>query len=632
MTAASTSESPWQKQMRRRRFLGGAAVAGVGLSAAVLVGCGDDDEDSGGGGGGGTPAAGGGGGATGTAQAAQWPARKPHSTNPIQRYAEEFHWSRVKQVTMPPNPTPRNGGVAVVGAASFGLQTLHPGDEPVGQWPFCFTHSNLLGMGFKENSDTVPITTDWSVSRSYEVADPTTIVYRLRPGVTWHNKPPANGAPLTFEDIRATYDFFKKSRFHGTRFQEIERFEQPEQGVIRLKLTRPASHMINLLRVPQFALLNAKHIEEGDDALRTKAIGTGPFTQEKFVPNQARVYQKNQNFWLQDSAGRKLPYADGVVHAIIADPQAALAAFRTKRIDAYKPTSVESFDQLRRELDTYAQVHPVACTCNTTVLSFSYRDPLFRDVRVRRAFSQAVNRQDMIDTVFGGAASQNGFIPYPYQGLPWPRTIEEMGQWYKFDSAAARQLLDAAGVQRNTQVPLLYQGQIAPGAGTATGNPYVESIRRDLRAVGIDIRLEPQDVLGHTRVHYAGQWNGLSQYGVGNATALDADAFLRFVETGQGVNGQGISDPQIDAMLQRYRATYDARQQFEVAKEIEKYVADDQMTLGVILPTFFGLLLWHKHLKNVIDNPAWYITGGAGQLMTEMYLDQSVPNRDINSF
>ena len=630
MTASSDSRSPWQAQIRRRRFIGGAFAAGAGLSAAALVGCGDDEEDGGGAGGSAPPAGGTTATGTGQPQTAAWPARKPHSDNPIQRIAEELHWSKVRPVTMPANQTPRTGGVAVVGTAGFGLQTLHPTDEPVGQWPFGATHNNLLGMNF-ENPDLTPATTQYSVSQGWEPVDPTTVVFRLRQGVTWHNKPPANGGPLTFEDIRATYDLFKGSQVHRTRFADIERFEQPEPGVVRLKLNKPASHVINLLRVPAFAILNARHIEEGSEALRTKAIGTGPFTQEKFTPNQSRVFKKNPTFWMKDKNGVQLPYSDGYVMQVIADPQAVLAAFRTKRIDYFKALSIEQFESLRRELDVYASVHPVRCTCSSRNISFSYRNPMFRDVRVRRALSKAVNRQDIIETVFGGAASMNGFIAFPYQGLPWPRTIDEMGEWQKYDVAAARQLLDAAGIARGTTIPVLYQGQVAASGG-ATGDAYVEPLRRDFRAVGIDLRLEPQDAIGFTRSHYGGQWNGLSSVGVGGSATLDADGYFRFVETGTGLNGSGVSDPTVDGLVQRWRATYDTNQQFDIARQVERYVVDDQVLLGLSVPENFGLQIWHKHLKNVIDNPSWYINGGAGQMFTEMWLDHGVPARDINSF
>ena len=633
MTTSDKFDFLSRTEIGRRGLLRGIALAGSGLAVAAVIGCGDDDDDDDDGRGAATPIATATPAATGTPAtgAIDYPARAPHSDAAVQSYAEDFHWSRVKAEAQPPNQNPRTGGVALLAAASFGLATLHPTVEPVGQWPFCFTHSNLLGMGF-ENPDWHNLTADWSVSESHEVRGETEVIFNLRPGVAWHDKPPANGALMTVEDVKATYDLYKASPLHADRFKEIESFDEPEPGVLRMQLTNPASHMLNLLRVPQFAILNAAHIEEGDDSLSTKAIGTGAFTQENFQPDTARVYKKNPNYWLKDAAGRQLPHSDGVVHQIIRDPAAALAGFRTKQVDAYKPTSIEQFDQLRGELDVFAQVHAARCACSSQQLAFSRRDPLFDDVRVRRAFTLAVNNQDIIDTVFGGAASQTGYVPWPWQGIPWPKPLSEMGEWYRHDPAEAQKLLAAAGVG-DVKIPLIFIGELGPGGGFATADPYTESIKRDLGEVGVEFDLEALDRRGMNRVFFGQEWNGLATFGVGNATALDADPYTRIVETGAGLNGSGHSEPVVDQLILDFRAEYDFDARNDIIQKMDKYITEDEVTYGVTLPQPFGLMLWQKYMRNVIDAPAWWITGGAGQEFQEMWLTEDVPGgRDIDSF
>ena len=85
---------------------------------------------------------------------------------------------------------------------------------------------------------------------------------------------------------------------------------------------------------------------------------------------------------------------------------------------------------------------------------------------------KAINHQEIIDIVFGGASSQTSFIAWPWQGIPWPKPLSEMGDAYQYDPAGAQQLLDAAGVGE-VSVPILFIGEITPGAGDPTGNPYV---------------------------------------------------------------------------------------------------------------------------------------------------------------
>jgi len=240
--------------------------------------------------------------------------------------------------------------------------------------------------------------------------------------------------------------------------------------------------------------------------------------------------------------------------------------------------------------------------------------------------------QDIIDTVFGGAGSQTGYIAWPFQGLPWPKAGSEMGPYYsKYDPQAAKQMLDAAGVGEIT-VPIQFLGQITPGTGLAVGDPYVESARQNLKELGITLELTANDYLGNTRNFYAQDWNGLFSFGVGGATALDADAYLRQLQTGAGLNGSGHSDAQVDQWIEDFRAEYDPEAGFEIARKIDEYVVEDQATFGISMPQGFGLILWQKYMNNLIDAPAWWITGGAGQEFGKMWLTDQVPDRDTDSF
>ena len=120
---------------------------------------------------------------------------------------------------------------------------------------------------------------------------------------------------------------------------------------------------------------------------------------------------------------------------------------------------------------------------------------------------------------------------------------------------------------------------------------------------------------------------------MGGATALDADAYLRYLETGSGLNASGFSDPAVDDMILQFRAEYDPDAGHEIAQRIDKHVTEDTVGYGVSMPQAFGLMLWQRYMRNLIDAPAWWITGGAGQEFQEMWLTEDVPGgRDIDSF
>jgi peptide/nickel transport system substrate-binding protein len=610
------------RRLSRRKVVGGMALTATGLAALGLVGCGDDDD------GGQTPGAqtpGGGGGGV------QYPPPPRYSDSDNQNLLRDFHWSKIGGQTQVLG-TPRMGGVFVVPTASFGLRSLHPDDAPVGQWPFTYSHSNLLGRSsdIKENPDLQPITTAMSLSESYEQPDAQTLIFKLKRGVKWHDIAPANGAELTVDDIRATFDFFKKSPFQGQKFASLSAVEETSPGTIRLRMSQPASHMINLIRAPQFAIMNARHIAEGEDALKSKAIGTGPFSQGKFSPETIRVFKKNPNFFEKDSLGNQLPYLDGVVQRVIADPAAAVAAFRTGQVDVYKPVSVEEFNRLRQELDTWAQVMVGFCGCSTRGIVFSHRDPLFKDPKVRQAFNLAIDHQDITDTVFGGAATMRSYIPWFYNGQAWPKTLKEMGEFYAHDVAKAKSLLSAAGVQTPRTVELYFVGEVLAGTGQITGNPYVESVQRDLKQIGINVELKT--VPRTSTLFYEQGWNGLFASSTGSATATDSDDFFNFVLTGSPLNGGGLSDAKIDATHKKLRETLDNDEKMKLNAEIDKYISEEALLWGLLMPDMFQFTLWRKYAHNLIDTAAWWISGGGGNVVSNSWLDDKAPSRNIDSF
>jgi ABC-type transport system substrate-binding protein len=566
------------------------------------------------------------------ASGASIPPPPAYSKSPNQKLLTDYHWSKLGPQTQVLG-TPRKGGVFVVGNPSFGLQSLHPGEEALGQWPFTVSHNGLTGMDFSytHNPDLLPATPTGSVSESWEQPDAQTLIFKLRKDVTWQNIPPANGDPLTVKDIQDTYMFFKASKFQGLTFKDLERVEDAGNGSVKFVYSKPAAHVLGNLRNPALSVLNAKHIAEGDDALRSKAIGTGAFSVAKFQANTIRAYKRNPTYWEKDALGNQLPYLDGAVQTIISDKAAELAAFRSGQTDYYRPVSPEEFNRLKGELDVWAQAGP-GCYCSSQVIIPSARDPLFKDVRVRRALSLAVDRQDIIDTVFGGAATPQGWLAWFFRGRVWPETYDEMGQWYKYDPQQAKQLLQAAGFQTPVTVDMVFAGQVSPGTNSASGDPYIEPVRRDLKAIGIELNLKPIDAVGITRAFFVPDWKGFYSYRVTGAGNVDADNSVQYLVTGSGLNGPGVSDPMLDDLFAKQRAATDVNSRFKALNDIEQYANRDQLLCGIQLPVGFGYSMWRKYGHNLLDPNGEWISGGGMKVTWSSWQEDKAAKRNIDSY
>ena len=110
----------------------------------------------------------------------------------------------------------------------------------------------------------------------------------------------------------------------------------------------------------------------------------------------------------------------------------------------------------------------------------------WHDIRVRQAVNLAINRQAIINTVYGGNGNYSGIVPPGYG--PWPLTQAELKQKYqKFDLVKAKALMAAAGQSRGFSVklstfstPLEFQ-QIAA------------VIKSQLKAINIDVEIVAQE-------------------------------------------------------------------------------------------------------------------------------------------
>jgi peptide/nickel transport system substrate-binding protein len=463
----------FERKFGRRTLLQGAAAGGAGVAAAVLIGCGSDDNE---GSPTGTPS---GAGATATSEAAQGPGLTLADGRFFPYNAPE-----------PAGLKPKDGGTVRI-ATTWDVSTLDPSKSGAGGTVTVpNTAANRL-LGFKRGPGADPFKLDLvpELAKSWEnTPDGLSYTFKLV-SAKYHNVPPANGRVLVAKDIKAVYERYATSGAQTSYFSNMQSVDAVDDATLKVTLKKPQPDFLVPLASRYLSIYLPELVDSGD--IEKMAIGSGPAILIEAIAGQHVTYRKNPDYW----AGPV--HVDGLEYVIMPDPSAELAALRAGQVHNGLgiQAGVRDLDAiLKTNPDMRVEVAPL----NPTVfsLSFNLEKLPWSDDRVRQAMSLAIDRKQFLQVLNDG-------LGYQYPTMPWfflfdkEPTYEsgDLGKWWHYDVAQAKQLLSAAGVPDLT-VPLIFYEY-----GT---NEKADSFLADqMRAAGINLQLQKLEY-----TNYNSLWTG----------------------------------------------------------------------------------------------------------------------------
>jgi oligopeptide transport system substrate-binding protein len=161
----------------------------------------------------------------------------------------------------------------------------------------------------------------------------------------------------------------------------------------------------------------------------------GPFALKEWNNDQSVIITRNP-FWPGEEIGSGMPQAKvDEVHYLIMDASVSLAEFEAGNLDV---AQVPSADIPRIQADPeLSEAFFVAPSKFTYYYGFNIEKAPFDDVRVRQAFSLAMDRQGIIDNVLQGGQSPAGFFSRPdIAAAPSQEMTPELGVPFTADHAA----------------------------------------------------------------------------------------------------------------------------------------------------------------------------------------------------
>jgi oligopeptide transport system substrate-binding protein len=346
----------------------------------------------------------------------------------------------------------------------------------------------------------------------------------------------------------------------------------------QFELTGPAPYALGMLTHYAFSVVPLHAIEKyGDKWTRPEnMVSNGPFNLKSWTPQDKLVVEKSTTYWDRDAVR-----LDEIVFFPIDDQNTATNMYLSGEMDWLSETPPNQLDKMK--LDK-------GYVTNAAFIMYYYQfnqtKPPFDDVRVRKAFTMAIDRQELVDQVTrGGQFPAYGLTP-PLPGL-YPAVVA-----FEEDYDEARALLAEAGYPGGKGFPktsILYNT-------SETHKNIAQYVQQKWSEVlGVDVEIENQEWATYLdnkqnqnfEVARAG-WQG---------DYVDPNTFLTdLLFSGSGNNDGKYASAEFDALLAKAATLPDGQERYDVLAQAEQLAIGEDCA---VMPFYY----YSK--SNWIDTDVW---------------------------
>lgn len=352
----------------------------------------------------------------------------------------------------------------------------------------------------------------------------------LRDDVTWHD-----GSRFTSADVAHTFNAILTPENGATWYaalSPISKVSTPDETTVELELSRP--HWVLQGMLAQVPIVSSSKPYVPDETWANTMMGTGPFKFVRWDQGSQVVLERNDDYFIED-----LPYLDGVVMRTVSEDAARIANISGGNSDVMPMVPFNQIETLKAR-GVNVVVTPKSALLPTLFPSQN-EDRATSNPRFRKAVALAIDRGQIIDVVFKGAAT-------PASTLMASGTIywdEELGTIYgdspNLEEAKAE--LAAAGVAPGTQIELVTRNEpTAIAVGTI--------IQANLKELGLEVQLSPEEAASYLPKLLAGEFDlMLLDIEVGITSGFTPMYMYAAMHSSSHSNYISFNDPELDELL-----------------------------------------------------------------------------------
>ncbi|MBN2655556.1 MAG: ABC transporter substrate-binding protein [Spirochaetales bacterium] len=324
-----------------------------------------------------------------------------------------------------------------------------------------------------------------ALAKSWDVsADGLEYVFHLREGVKFHDGTDFNADAIVFSHMRQldeSHPYFEYGPWKYWGYMDmsaiVKDIEAVDTYTVKYTLLKPEAPFIANLAMNFAVIVSPAAVEMYKEDYTNHPVGTGPFKFVSWTKDDNIVVERNPDYWGQKT------YLDRVIFKVIPDATARTLALKKGEVDIVDFPSPEDIPGIKA---TEGLKVVEQAGLNVGYLALNCEKEPFDNKLVRQAVNYAINKQDIIDGVYGGMG-QAAKNPLPPGMWSYNDEIED----YPYDPAKAKALLAEAGYADGFSTTLWAMPVSRPY--NPNGKKVAEIMQANLADVGIDAAITSYD-------------------------------------------------------------------------------------------------------------------------------------------
>ena len=409
-----------------------------------------------------------------------------------------------------------------------------------------------------------------ALATAWKQTSPTVWRFELRKGVQFHD-----GTPFTADDVLFS---FARTQLDGSDMKsytnDFKEVRKIDAHTVEIETKTPFPILPDV--ISQVFIMSKKWAEDNkanapvdrrkgiENAASFRANGTGPFRLRERQPGVRTVFTRNGTYW-----GKIEGNAQEIIFTPIGNDSTRVAALLSGEVDVMEPIPVQDIERVNQNAGTRAITGPELRTIflgmdqkrdELQYSSVKGKNP-FKDVRVRKAFYQAIDIDGIKKNVMRGASNPSALMVGP--GI---NGFDESVKRLPYDPAAAKKLLADAGYPDGFEVSMN-----CPNDRYVNDGRICQAVAANLARINVKIKLVAETkgtyfpkVLRRDTSFYMLGWTP-STYDAHNA--LNALVVCPDDKGAGQFNLGAYCNPKVDELTQKIQAETDKTKRNAMIKE-----------------------------------------------------------------